>query len=154
MFQIRKPSGAQDLAAIRNLFKCYADWLGVDLEFQSFDKEMRNFPHAYCALLMAVTESDVVGAVALKPLAEQTCEMKRLYCKPEARGEGVGRALATQIIAQAKSQGFERMRLDTLASLKIARRLYESLGFRQIEAYYDSPLDDVIYMELDLRHPA
>ena len=46
--------------------------------------------------------------------------------------------------------GYGLMRLDTLDRLETAMKLYESLGFRRRDPYYDNPLDGVVYWELDL----
>jgi ribosomal protein S18 acetylase RimI-like enzyme len=63
----------------------------------------------------------------------------------------VGRALAERLVAEAKAIGYGAMRLDTIAKRMVAaNRLYESLGFRDIPAYYANPLPDVRYMERDL----
>ena len=84
------------------------------------------------------------------PLSETVCEMKRLYVRPPWRGVGLGRRLANAIVAEARNMGFARMRLDTLARLEAARALYASMGFVDIPAYYDNPLDGVLFMELRL----
>ena len=42
------------------------------------------------------------------------------------------------------------MRLDTVVTMEAANQLYLSLGFRAIEAYYQNPLDQAIYYELEL----
>ncbi len=62
----------------------------------------------------------------------------------------MGKRLALEIITDAKSLGYGRMRLDTLPSMYNARALYESLGFKIIEPYYDSPIENMVFMEIDL----
>ena len=47
--------------------------------------------------------------------------------------------------------GYGAMRLDTLATMKAAIALYESLGFRRVEAYCHNPEREAVFMELDLR---
>jgi len=91
-----------------------------------------------------------VGCVALKPLADGACEMKRLYVRPTGRGSGTGRALVEGSMAKARELGYVVMRLDTLPTMDAARALYESLGFRRIERYNDNPIEGVLFFELTL----
>jgi putative acetyltransferase len=146
--------GAADFAAARALFLEYAADLNVDLCFQEIEAELDRLREVYGApdgcLLVAHNGEQLVGCGALRRLGAETCEMKRLYVRAEARGTGVGRILAESLIAKARLLGYAAMRLDTLAHLTAARELYRSLGFAEIGAYYDNPLPNPVYMELDL----
>lgn len=145
----------EHIAAVRTLFREYEGFLNVDLCFQGFEDELAGLPGKYAppegALLLALEGADVCGCVALRKLEPGVCEMKRLFVRPKYRGLGLGQALAEAIIAQAKAKGYAAMRLDTLARLAEAIRLYEQLGFREITPYYHNPLPGVSYWELDLQ---
>jgi putative acetyltransferase len=144
----------EHLAAVRALFGEYTQFLDVDLHFQGFEEELAGLPGKYGppggALLLAVDGPEACGCVALRPLEPGVCEMKRLYVRPSWRGRGLGRALAEAILREAAAKGYAAMRLDTLAKLQDAIRLYARLGFRRIGAYYPNPLPGVSYWEIDL----
>ena len=77
--------------------------------------------------------------------------MKRLYLKPEFRGQGLGRELADKIIWEARKIGYKRMCLDTLPpKMNKAISLYRSLGFNEISPYYSNPVPGATFMELVL----
>lgn len=154
MFEIEQASDAESLDEARALFEEYQAELGLDLEFQSFSSEVAGLPGSYAPprgrLLLARREDAVAGCVALRPLDGDTCEMKRLYIRPAFRGSGLGRVLAERVIAEARTIGYGRMYLDTLPTMAGAQRLYEALGFRDVEAYRYNPVTGTRYMALDL----
>ena len=77
--------------------------------------------------------------------------MKRLYLQPNFRGKGWGRKLAEAVIDEARSIGYQRMRLDTVEPMmKEAVQLYRALGFYEIPPYRKNPIPGAMYMELDL----
>jgi ribosomal protein S18 acetylase RimI-like enzyme len=88
--------------------------------------------------------------VAVRPLEEGACELKRLYVRPDARGSGAGRALVQAIVEEARRLGYRTMRLDTLPTMDAARALYRSLGFVEVERYNDNPIPGVLFFELEL----
>jgi len=139
----------------RELFKEYAAGLGIDLCFQHFDKELALLPGDYIPptgrLFLAMEEDTAVGCVALRRIADDICEMKRLYVRPEFRGTGLGHILTQTIIQAAREVGYGRMRLDTLpGKMDRAIAMYRSLGFKEIEPYYDNPVEGATFMELSL----
>jgi ribosomal protein S18 acetylase RimI-like enzyme len=140
--------------SVRELFIQYAGSLGFDLEFQGFSRELAGLPGDYASpggcILLAEVIGGHAGCVALRPLQDKICEMKRLYVIPEHQGRGIGRALAGSAVAEARRKGYQKMRLDTVESMKAAQRLYGSLGFKTIEAYCYNPLDKPSFMELEL----
>ena len=143
------------LAQARELFLEYAQSLGFSLCFQNFDKELASLPGDYAPpegrLLLADYEGEVVGCVALHKLEPGICEMKRLYLRPTVRGKGLGRILATRIIAEARQIGYHRMRLDTVEPvMKDAVAMYRKIGFREIASYCANPIAGALYMELQL----
>lgn len=112
-------------------------------------------------LWLGLTESLVAGMVALRPLpgapelappddrpgqanmaAEAAAEIKRLYVRPAARRQGVGRALVTALIAEARRIGYARLYLETLEAMHEAHALYRSLGFAEVARPHPTERED------------
>ncbi|MDY7028822.1 MAG: GNAT family N-acetyltransferase [Spirochaetota bacterium] len=153
-FSIRCADQETELDIIRTLFREYVEELGDNLDFQGFQDELKHLPgeysHPYGSLFLAWVEEVPAGCVALRRIDGSTCEMKRLFVRPEYRSMKVGRALVETIIADARSRGYRTMKLDTLEKLQAAYRLYRSFGFRETDPYTYNPLPGAVFMELEL----
>ncbi len=143
------------LDEIRVLFQEYAHALEVDLCFQDFNQELDTLPGKYAEpdgrLYLAYVDDKVAGCVALRRYDENQAELKRLYIRNGYRGLGISKVLINQIINDAKAIGYTNILLDTLNTMKPAMNLYKSLGFKEIKSYYDNPLEDVCYFNLDIK---
>jgi GNAT superfamily N-acetyltransferase len=142
---------SEDLDEIRKMLLEYEAWIGVDLCFQNFKQELAELPGKYAPprgrLLIADPNA---GCVALRPIDDETGEMKRLFVRPEFRGTGLGKLLVLRVIEEARAEGYKKVRLDTMPMMESAQKLYQQLGFRDIEAYRLNPQPGVRYMELSL----
>jgi GNAT superfamily N-acetyltransferase len=162
------PAAPAEIDAARALFRDYAAGLGFDLAFQGFDAELAALPGEYApprgALLLAhaiaggaeiprpavAAATDYAGCVALRPLGDDVCEMKRLFVRPAWRGTGLGRRLAEAILVEGRRLGYARMRLDTVPAMQSAIALYASLGFREIPPYRTNPIPGARFLEAAL----
>jgi putative acetyltransferase len=152
------PHTPEALQATREIFREYAQGLGVDLCFQGFDEELATLPGEYApprgALLLALADGAVAGCVALRPLDSSdypnAAEMKRLYVREAYRGLGLGRQLAEAALDAARQAGYATVLLDTLDDMESARALYDDLGFEPIEPYYHNPIPGAHYLKAEL----
>lgn len=167
-YVIKQAISTIDMENVRLLFEQYTTWLNIDLSFQGYAAELSDLPGKYAPpsgrlLLAQAPNGEPYGCICLRPLLSldtdtergitKVCEMKRLYTTESARGMGVGRALVEMAINEARHEDYEVMRLDTLGDrMDGAIKLYESLGFCRIEPYYDTPMDETVFFELDLRN--
>lgn len=154
-FTIQPVRTPDDLMAAATLFRLYAEALEIDLAYQGFEDELAGLPGKYAPpageiLLARASSGQPLGCVAVRPLTEQVCEMKRLYVAPQARGMGLGKALVEAIIDLARKAGYREMRLDTLDTMAAAIGLYRSFGFVFTSAYYDTPVANTVFMALQL----
>ncbi|MBP5986040.1 MAG: carbonate dehydratase [Azonexus sp.] len=156
-----RPLSAADSEAIehvRQFFRNYAGWLGVDLSYQNFEQEMASLPAAYAMpqgrLFYAEVDGQPAGCVGVRPLSdtEGVCEMKRLYVEPAFRGTGVGRQLALLAIKAAKEIGYRKLIIDTLPNMRMAVKLYRELGFTEAPSYYQTPIEGTMFLALDLEN--
>jgi GNAT superfamily N-acetyltransferase len=146
---------AADLNVVRALWTEYWESLGLPATFQNFAAELQSLPGKYAeprgAVALASIDEKPAGTVALRPLTETACEVKRLYVPPAFRGRGIGRALMRWIIQRAQHCGYTTMYGDTLPSMSDALRMYREIGFVLMNRpYSDTPTPGAIYLELNL----
>jgi len=143
-----------DIARARELFEDYVRMVDAPECFAGFEDELAGLPGAYAPpggrLYIALESGIATGCVALRGLDTTTAEMKRLYVRAGARGEGLGRRLAIKAINAARKIGYARLVLDTLPKMGEAALLYRSLGFREIAPYLARPTPGAICYELRL----
>jgi len=156
---IREAATSADLDTARALFVEYATWLQVDLCFQDFAGELAALPGAYARpsgrLFLAERDERVAGCVALRPLksdaAGASCELKRLWVRPDFRGLGIGRQLSAAALEAAREIGYREVKLDTLPDkMPEAGAMYRSLGFTECAPYYRNPIAGTVYMTCSL----
>ena len=155
---LRTPTSPAELDTVREIFREYADALGVDLCFQDFESELAQLPGDYAeprgALLLAEVEGAIAGCCALRPLDTadypNAAEMKRLFVRKAFRGFGLGRELAEAILDRARLAGYACVLLDTLDDMESARALYTDLGFEEVPPYYHNPIAGAHYLKVDI----
>jgi GNAT superfamily N-acetyltransferase len=133
------------------MFREYAAWIGDEFWVRDFEDELAALPGYYRALLVARDDAGrLIGSAAVKHLPDGASELKRLYVRPQARGTGLGKALAAAAIDRARQLGYAVIRLDTLPTMEAARAIYASLGFKPCEPWVDHPIAGVLFFELHL----
>lgn len=151
MEKIRYTLGNENIEDMKMLFKEYAKIKGAEVCFVSFEKELNSLQEVYAPpmgrMFIAYDDNLPVGCVAFKAIAENVCEMKRLYVCPNYRGHGIATNLIQNVFKTAKEYGYTKIVLQTLPEvMKEAVSLYHSLGFIP-----RSNKDGILEMELVLR---
>jgi GNAT superfamily N-acetyltransferase len=154
MIQILPVRTDADLGAARELIRAHVEAHSEAHSAESVAALLAALPSPYeepkGGLWISRNESQATGCVALQPLLPGIAEVKRMYVRPEFRNRGIARALAEHVIGEAKARGYSRIRLGTLTSMEPAQRLYESLGFKPIDAYRAIEFGDTLFYELNL----
>jgi putative acetyltransferase len=137
----------------RALFAEYHGWLGEVVCSKRLAEEIATLPGPYvpaAGRLLLARDADArpAGVVGVRPFEGATCEMKRLYVRPFARGAGLGRLLASEAIGAAQDLGYTEVLLTTLPdTMGPALELYRSLGFSQTAPFADhSHVEDGVAM--------
>lgn len=154
-------SGYMHTQEIHALFSEYTNMLIANdrsfqnyLDIQHYEEEIDHLEKIYGMpsgrLYLAYFHGEAAGCIGLKKIDKKNCEMKRLYVRPQFRGENIGKLLVQNIITDAKEIGYSYMLLDTLPFLENAIHMYRQFGFYNIDCYNNSPMSTSIYMRLDL----
>ncbi|CAG5003425.1 hypothetical protein DYBT9275_03150 [Dyadobacter sp. CECT 9275] len=138
------------------LFKAYITSLDFDLSFQNIDQELQILPEMYGAptgaLLLVVYDNQYIGVAGIRRIENEfTCEVKRMYIRPEYQGKGMGKELMSKIMEVAREMNYRKIKLDTHAvKMPHAVKLYEASGFRQVAPYNYNPHPGTVFFERDL----
>ncbi len=153
--EIHAADSSKQWADVERLIRDYLDDLPFEIDFQDVDRELEALATEYgspdgAALLVVDDGGFAVGVVGVRRFDERSAELKRMYLAPEARGMGMGRALGAAAVAAARDLGYERLLLDTVATMTAAIATYAALGFVEISPYRHNPLPDARFFALDL----
>ena len=152
--EIKMAQTATNFLNSRELILEYVAWLGIDLSFQNFDKEMEGLPEMYSptegGLYLAYINGEAVGVAGLRRFGERDGELKRMFVKPNNRGLGIGQLLLSACLESARALQYESVKLDTADFMTSAIKLYKDNGFTEIEAYRHNPHESARYFELKL----
>ena len=153
-FTIRAASSEHDIAEVRRLVLAHAAVRSTTPGVEYMIADAERMPGVYVpphgGLWLAVHEGVGVGCVALRPIDGSSAEVKRMFVDEAWRGRGVGRALMETAVEAARERGYATLKLGTLDDMRVAQRLYESLGFRAIDRYRPDELVDTLFYELAL----
>ena len=148
------PASGVDIELVRGLWREYWDSLALGPDFQGFAEELRTLPGRYAPpagrLLLSTVESKPAATVAFRPLSSAACEAKRLYVRPEFRGQGIGEALVRRILEDARAVGYREMFADSLPSMNAAMRIYRRFGFSETDPYSANPTPGALFLRLEL----
>ena len=168
MIKILNPSTQEQIQQVRALMRAFVDWhrerhiedhelINEYFNARDFEEELASLPGKYSPprgrLLLAVKDDQPAGCAALHEIDAKACEMKRMFVYPQFQGQGVGRALAEALIKEARTIGYAAILLDTSFRQDEAQGLYQSLGFKKIEPYYELPKELqnwLVFMKLKL----
>ena len=111
--------------------------------FAIHDPEVAGMSAAYqdAAARYFVVEhgGNVVGGAGFARLAgtgpaDATCELRKMYFRPVARGHGLGRAMLDLLLDEMRGCGYRRCYLETTSWMQAAQRLYRAAGFTELPA--------------------
>jgi GNAT superfamily N-acetyltransferase len=102
------------------------------------------------AFLIGWRDGEAVCCGGVKRLPDGAAEIKRMYVRPDARRQGVARALLAALEAKARELGYDTVRLDTGPRQPHAQAMYLAAGFRRIANFNANPVA-TFFAEKDLR---
>ena len=152
---MKTANSLEDYDLAKSLFLAYSEQLGFDLTFQNFSSEIESIHIQYGPpdgiLRIASTGSEsAIGCFGIRKIEERICELKRMYVLPDHRGKGFGQVLMDDAVSEGKRLGYERMRLDTIPTMKAAVKLYQKNGFYTIQPYRYNPFESAMFFEKQL----
>jgi len=106
-------------------------------------------------LLLVEVDGQITGTISLRKIREDSGEIKRMYVRPNFRGEKLGNLMIEEVIRVSKETGFSKLYLDTAHFMSSAISLYKNFGFKETGSYPESVhpkglLDKMIFMMKEL----
>ena len=147
MIDFHQVETAEDRRHVRELYGEYLAYMqevlgrefGFELEVESYlEQDMAQLGKLLPPqgrLLLVESDGAIAGLGGLRQIGEHMGEIKRMYVRPAFRGRRLGRLLLDRLIAEARSIGYDTLRLDVGAHAPGAERIYRAAGFDNIDPY-------------------
>lgn len=117
----------------------------------NFTEELANLHRDYLPpdgrLYLVFTGGQPAGCIAMQRFDEQRCEMKRLFVRPQFRGQHIGVVLMRQVLNDARQDGYRAVILSSLDNMKTAHALFRRVGFKKISPPMPGGREDIAYFE-------
>lgn len=146
---IIRPIESADNPKIAKIIRDNLEYFHLDIPGTAyFDKELNSLSKYYNALpekrrYFIVTDNDniVIGGVGIAEFNgfENCAEIQKLYLSDVAKGKGLGKKLMQTAEEWARSVGYRNLYLETHTNLSVALKLYERMGFHQIDKPCSTP---------------
>ena len=145
---------ARDREPVSRELAAYLAHIGEDLDADGLDHDIAHWEAEYdgssgVLLVVEGPAGEIVGTAGLRRLATGIGEIKRMWVRPGCQGQGLGARLMDRCLEEARSLGYQTIRLDTEQRMEAALRLYRSRGFAEI-ADYNGNVRAQVWMELTL----
>ena len=163
---MRRVRWPEDLGTVKRLFGEYRLWLAdhhdaatssqsrVKAGLGLIDKLLSDLPGVYGPprgdILLWFEQESVVACGALRELEPGIGEIKRIYVRADYRGKTFGHPFVQAMIARARELKYERVRVDTLPTMRSAIEFYQELGFRPIAAFWPHPAAGALFFEREV----
>lgn len=119
-----------------------------------FLAELQNpLSHPYTIKLIHNNKEIVLGYTIFWAVSDEA-HLLNIAVHPEYRGQGIGRKLIDFVIHTSNELGLRDIFLEVRRSNRVARSLYERVGFKYIgvrKGYYSDNKEDAILMVLSLK---
>ena len=158
--KIEKPDNeliAQIIRAVMTEFGAVGP--GYSIEDPEVDSMFETYSVPSSIYYILEEEKRVIGGGGIAPLAgsaakDATCELKKMYFLDEARGKGYGKLLGEMLLVDAARKGYRRVYIETLETMSVANKLYQTLGFCRGEQLGNTGHCGCnVYYEKELRPP-
>jgi GNAT superfamily N-acetyltransferase len=143
---IQRLTGSDNGAVLRPLFEEYLNWLAGQLRdnygivfdepdevvkerhHRAFDAELPKMLGPRGRVIVARSGDAIVAVGTMKPVTDEIAEIKRVYVRPDARGQGIARAIMARLLDDARAERFTVVRGETMEFMHQAIGLYQSIG--------------------------
>lgn len=132
------PAKDSDIDAIKSIVFTVLNEYGLESDSSGIDQDLDSIEQSYWSNggYFGVVENagEIIATLGLYKIDDTTCELRKMYALPSARGKGLGKFLMDFAISKARELEFERIVLETAAELKEAIGLYKKYGFEEFES--------------------